>query len=164
VLTELPELRITIELKTRAVIAPALALLERLGAWDRVCIGGYNQRWLDRVRTAAGPKVCTSMAQRDALGLRGRAWFDALPGPASRLPAPRVGGNLAQLPHRLGRLTVVDTALLEVAHGTGREVHVWTVNNRAEMAELLDLGVDGILTDRPDLLRDVLRERGQWPG
>jgi glycerophosphoryl diester phosphodiesterase len=164
VLEELPDTRITVEIKTDAAVSPVLALLQRFDAWDRVCLGGFTQRWLDRGRAVAGDRLCTSMAQRDALGLRSRAWFDALPGPLSRLRGPRLAGDVAQLPRKLGRLTLVDAGLVRAAHATGREVHVWTVNEPAEMAELLDLGVDGILTDRPDLLRDLLRERGQWPG
>jgi glycerophosphoryl diester phosphodiesterase len=73
-----------------------------------------------------------------------------------------VRGDLAQLPRRLGALTVVDGALLRAAHATGREVHVWTIDDAAEMGELLDLGVDGLLSDRPDVLRTVLQGRGQW--
>jgi glycerophosphoryl diester phosphodiesterase len=164
VLGELPGMRITIEVKSAVVVGPLLALLERTDSWHRVCVGGYDHRWLRRARAGAGPRLCTSMSQRDALGLRARAWFDALPGPLSRLPAPHAEGRLAQLPRRIGPLTVVDAGLLRVAHDSGREVHVWTVDDPAEMVELLDLGVDGLLSDRPDLLRSVLRERGDWPG
>jgi glycerophosphoryl diester phosphodiesterase len=89
-----------------------------------------------------------------------------LPAPlrlVSRLPLlPPVLGGLAQLPRRFGALTVVDSALLRIAHAMNREVHVWTVDDPTEMAELLDLGADGLLSDRPDLLRDVLRTRGSW--
>jgi glycerophosphoryl diester phosphodiesterase len=164
VLGELPGMRITIEVKSAVVVGPLLALLERTDSWHRVCVGGYDHRWLARARAGAGSRLCTSMSQRDALGLRARAWFDALPGPLSRVPAPSAGGSLAQLPRRIGPLTVVDAGLLRVAHGSGREVHVWTVDDPVEMVELLDLGVDGLLSDRPDLLRSVLRERGDWPG
>jgi glycerophosphoryl diester phosphodiesterase len=58
---------------------------------------------------------------------------------------------------------VVDAALLRYAHRVGTEVHVWTVDTAAEMTELLDLGVDGLVSDRPDVLREVLRARGAWP-
>jgi glycerophosphoryl diester phosphodiesterase len=164
VLSELPGTRITIEVKSAAVVGPLLRVLERTDSWHRVCVGGYDHRWLRRARAVAGERLCTSMSQRDAVGLRTRAWFDALPGPLSRLPAPPVAGDLAQLPRRARALTVVDAGLVRAAHAEGREVHVWTVDEPAEMAELLDLGVDGLLSDRPDVLRSVLRERGAWTG
>ncbi len=163
VLAALPGTRITVELKSAAVVAPVLAALEAADAWDRVCIGGVVDRWLAAARAGGGPRLCTSMAQASAVGLRSRAWLDALPRPLSWLPAPPVRGDLAQLPHRFGALTVVDAALVRTAHAQGREVHVWTVDDPVEMAQLLDLGADGLLSDRPDVLREVLRSRGRWP-
>jgi glycerophosphoryl diester phosphodiesterase len=67
-----------------------------------------------------------------------------------------------QLPRTSRGVRVIDGRLVEAAHGLGLQVHVWTVNKPVEMAELLDLGVDGLITDRPDLLKDVLEERGLW--
>lgn len=162
VLTALPDIRVTIELKAAVAVEVTLAVVDRLDAWDRVCLGGYDERWLARARKLAGVRLCTSMGQTAALGLRSRAWLDALPAPLSRLPALPFAGQLAQLPRRLGPLTVVDAQLLRSAHAAGREVHVWTVDDPAEMAELLDLGVDGLITDRPDLLREVLQHRNAW--
>jgi glycerophosphoryl diester phosphodiesterase len=164
VLTELPDTRITVELKAAAAIDPVLAVLEHTGSWHRVCLGSYHDGWLRRARAAAGPLLCTSMAQGAAFGLRTRAWLNQLPGPLRHLPAPPAPGDLAQLPRRFGPLTVVDAALLRAAHSTGREVHVWTVDTAAEMAALLDIGADGLLSDRPDVLRDVLHARGVWQG
>jgi glycerophosphoryl diester phosphodiesterase len=162
VLTTLPDTHMTIELKSAAAVDVTLGVLERLDAWHRVCLGAYDQRWLDRARKAAGPRLCTSMGMTAALGLRSRAWLDTLPAPVSRLPALPFTGQLAQLPRRFGPLTVVDARLVATAHAAGREVHVWTVDDPAEMAELLDLGVDGLLSDRPDLLRGVLQARDAW--
>ena len=164
VLAELPGVRITVELKSDAVVDPVLALLERTDSWHRVCLGSFSEGRLRRARGRAGRRLFTSMAQAGAIGLRSRAWLDALPAPLSRLPAPPVTGDLAQLPRRFGPLTVVDADLLRTAHAVGREVHVWTVDDPDEMAALLDLGADGLLSDRPDLLRRVLQERGAWPG
>jgi len=79
------------------------------------------------------------------------------------LAAP-IRGALAQLPMRCCGILVVDRALVRYAHRRGLEVHVWTVNRAADMHSLLDLGVDGLITDRPDVLRDVLRARRTWPG
>lgn len=164
VLTELPDTRITVELKSGAAAAPVLEVLDRLDAWPRVCLGGYRDAWLTWARRVAGPRLCTSMGQRAAVGLRSRAWLAALPRSAAWMPTLPVYGELAQLPRRVGRLTVVDAGLLRTAHAGGREVHVWTVNDPATMVELLDLGVDGLLSDRPDRLRDVLDRRGAWRG
>ncbi len=165
VLAALPETRITIELKSAAAVDPTLAALERADAWDRVCLGGFKQTWLDAARRGGGERLCTSMARRDALALRARAWLDALPRPLSRVPSLLpLAGDIAHVPVSAGPLRVVDAGLLRTAHERGMEVHVWTVNRPTQMHQLLDLGVDGLLSDRPDLLRDVLRERGQWPG
>ena len=70
---------------------------------------------------------------------------------------------MRQVPARLGRARFVDARFVAAAHRVGVPVHVWTVNDRAEMVRLLDLGVDGIMTDRADVLRDLLVARGQWP-
>jgi glycerophosphoryl diester phosphodiesterase len=163
VLAELPGTRLTIEIKRAGVVGPLLAVLDRADAWHRVCLGSYDGRALRRARAAAGARLCTSLGQASAFALRTRAWLDTLPGPLGRLPAPPFAGDLAQLPRRFGALTVVDAGLVRTAHAAGCEVHVWTVDEPAEMVELLDLGVDGLLTDRPDLLREVLAARGQWP-
>lgn len=162
VLAALPDARVTIELKSAAAVDAVLAVLERLDAWHRVCLGAFDERRLVRARRLGGARLCTSMGQASAIGLRSRAWLDALPAPLSLLPAPPFAGQLAQLPHRFGPLTVVDDRLIAAAHAAGREVHVWTVDDPAEMVGLLDAGADGLLTDRPDLLRDVLRSRGAW--
>jgi glycerophosphoryl diester phosphodiesterase len=70
--------------------------------------------------------------------------------------------SVLQLPARTRGITVVDRRLVEAAHANGLQVHVWTVNEPGEMAALLDVGVDGIITDRPDLLKELLLARGQW--
>ena len=84
------------------------------------------------------------------------------------LPSARLAGLLArgaaalQIPHRRGRLVVATPGLIRRAHAAGRHVHVWTIDDPDEMRTLLDRGVDGVFTDRTDLLRTVLAERGQW--
>jgi len=84
----------------------------------------------------------------------GAASFGA---PAGRLPAPCV-----QVPHRYRGRVLTDARFVDAAHRLGLQVHVWTVDDEAEMTELLDLGVDGIMTDRPAVLKTVLESRDQW--
>jgi glycerophosphoryl diester phosphodiesterase len=79
-------------------------------------------------------------------------------------PLLRDDGKAFQVPHVHRGVTYVDRRFVERAHAGGRQVHVWTIDDRAEMVYLLDLGVDGVITDRTDVLREVLIERGQWEG
>jgi glycerophosphoryl diester phosphodiesterase len=156
-------------------VRPVLAVLAELDAWDRVCLAGYHDPWLRvarRLARAHGAPLFTSMGHTAVVGLRMRGWTrreTARPGGRRRPPRVRTGrlasvrGDLAQLPHRFAGVTVVDADVLRVSHESGREVHVWTVDDPAVMGGLLDGGADGILTDRPDLLRDLLRTRGTWP-
>jgi glycerophosphoryl diester phosphodiesterase len=69
---------------------------------------------------------------------------------------------VAQVPVRRGPFDVVTPSFVDHAHALGKQVHVWTVNEAAEMNRLLDLGVDALVTDRIGTLRDVYRERGVW--
>ncbi len=108
------------------------------------------------MRRVLGPRLCTALGPREALGLRAAAAL-------RRVPA-RGPGHCAQVPARIGPVAFVDARYVATAHALGLQVHVWTVNERAEMVRLLDLGVDGVMTDAADVLRDVLLERGQWTG
>lgn len=162
-LEELPRALLNIDVKADNAVEPVLRLLQRTGCWDRVCLASFSERRLQRLRRAADPRLLTSMGTASAAALRLRS-VTCHTRALSWLPAPPVRGALAQLPRYRWRLRVVDSALLHCAHRLGREVHVWTIDHPDEMVELLELGVDGLVTDRPDLLRDVLVTRGSWPG
>lgn len=157
-LEDLPDALLNIDVKSDSAVAPVLDLLDRTRGWDRVCLASFSEARLQRMRKAAGPRLLTSMGTASAVALRLRSALPFLPW---RAP---IRGGLAQLPVRSQGIRVVDRALLRYAHRRHLEVHVWTVDRAEEMTALLDLGVDGVVTDRPDLLRDVLRARGAWPG
>lgn len=156
-LEELPRTLLNIDVKADSAVLPVLDLLRRTDAWHRVCLASFSDARLQRLRKAAGPRLLTSMGLTSAAVLRLRSALPLLP-----VPAP-IRGQLAQLPVRRHGIEVVDRALVRFAHRRGLEVHVWTVDRAEEMAALLDLGVDGLVTDRPDVLRDVLRSRRAWP-
>jgi glycerophosphoryl diester phosphodiesterase len=163
VLEELPDALLNIDVKADPGVGPTLELIAEADAWHRVCLASFSAARLERMRRAGGPRLITACSPADAVALRTRAWLRQLRAPAATLRRVRVGGQLAQVPRRNGPIVVVDRAVVAAAHDAGMEVHVWTINRPAEMRELLDLGVDGLVTDRPDLLRQVLDERGQWP-
>ncbi|MDQ2790772.1 MAG: glycerophosphodiester phosphodiesterase [Pseudonocardiales bacterium] len=162
-LEELPGVRLNIDVKADSAVAPVLDLLRRTRGWDRVCLASFSEARLHRLRTAAGPRLLTSMGTASAIVLRLRSVSLARASVRRSATMP-IRGRLAQLPVRMCGVRVVDRALVRCAHHHGLEVHAWTVDRAVEMQALLDLGVDGLITDRPDVLRDVLRLRGVWPG
>jgi len=148
-----PDVRINVDVKAGNTTAPAVAAIRRTGSLDRVCVGAFSTRRIEEVRRELGPRLCTALGPRAAMRLR-------LPG-ADR-PRRPLTGWCAQVPARIGRRIFVDARYVAAAHALDLAVHAWTVNDEAEMVRLLDLGVDGIMTDRADLLRDLLIARGQW--
>jgi glycerophosphoryl diester phosphodiesterase len=157
-LEELPDALVNIDVKADSAVVPVLDLLKRTSVWPRVCLAAFSEARLQRLRRAAGPRLLTSMGPASLAALRLRS----VP-PLGRITVP-IRGELAQLPMQLCGIPVVDRPLVHYTHQRGLEVHVWTVDRAREMHALLDLGVDGLITDRPDVLREVLRARRAWPG
>ncbi|MFF3840418.1 glycerophosphodiester phosphodiesterase [Streptomyces sp. NPDC001930] len=153
-LDEFPEARWNVDLKAESALHPLVNLIRKKRAWDRVCVGSFTEARIARAQQLAGPRLATSFGVRGVIGLRLRS----LGIPA----AVRAGAIAAQVPERQGGIPVVDRRFLREAHARGLQVHVWTVNDPARMHALLDLGVDGIMTDQLETLRSVLTERGVW--
>lgn len=145
-----PDVRFNIDAKSDEAVAPLADLVRRFDAVDRVCLASFKLARLKRLRTLLGPGLLTNMSPAEVLALRtvGRL----------RGAAPRS----AQVPPSMRGVDVVNARFIAAAHRRGVPVHVWTINDRAEMERLLDLGVDGIMTDETALLRDVMSERDAW--
>jgi glycerophosphoryl diester phosphodiesterase len=152
-LTELldawPDARFNIDCKERSAADPLADVLIAANALDRVCVGSFHGRTTRRLRERLGPRVCTSAARLDIVLLRLFGW--------ARTPF-----DAAQVPSKASFFPVVNKRFVTRAHRRGIEVHVWTIDKEDEMERLLDLGVDGIMTDRPVVLREVLQRRQQW--
>ena len=154
-LERFPDARFTVDLKDHDAIAPLVKVLRHKDFRERVCIAGAWDGWLAAVRLQV-PGVRTALGWRSLTGLVGSAR-------AGMPPARRFAtAEFAHVPLRLGRVPVFVERLVEGAHRIGVRVVVWTVDEPAQMTRLLDAGVDGIITDRPDLLREVLLARDQW--
>ena len=152
-LEEFPETRINIDPKHGSVVEPLANALLATNAVERVCVGAFSDRRLARMRELLGPGLCTSAGPRATSRFRASTWGAPL-GP--------VPYRCLQVPVRFGPIRVVDRRLVVEAHRRSLQVHVWTIDDPYEMGRLLDLGVDGLMTDRPELLREVLIERGLW--
>ncbi len=149
-----PDARINIDTKHDASVEAVADVIRRTGAIDRVCIGSFSDARTARMRKELGPRLCTSLGPKGTAKLRSGSF--GLPG------AGHLDGACAQVPHRTKGVTLVDERFVTKAHAVGLQVHVWTIDDADEMDELLDLGVDGIMTDRPQVLKDVLTRRGLW--
>ncbi len=146
-----PDVRINIDPKSDACVGPLAALLDRFGAWERVCVGSFADRRQRRIRKLGRGRACTSMGPR-AVALARLAAASGM--------MPRQGADCIQVPIRQGPLPILTRRFVEAAHRAGLPVHAWTINDPATVDELLDLGVDGIMSDRLRLLRDIFARRG----
>jgi glycerophosphoryl diester phosphodiesterase len=144
-----PDRRINIDCKTDAVAGPLGDVLAEEKVLDRVCVASFSDRRLITLRRRFGPNLCTSAGPVELGVLK-----------LLRVAPP--GVLAAQVPIDLKGFPVVTAGFVRTCHQRGVEVHVWTIDQPGEMERLLDLGVDGIMTDHGAVLRDVLVRRGQW--
>jgi len=153
---EFPRARFNIDIKSGGAVPVLAEFIREREAWDRVLVGSFSPQRLAHFRRLTGHRVPTSGTPVEV------AIFRFVP--SARLADWLTRGRVSafQIPHRRGRWTVASPGLVRRAHATGKHVHVWTVDDPEEMRELLDRGVDGLFTDRTDLLKDVLNERGLW--
>jgi glycerophosphoryl diester phosphodiesterase len=147
-----PQARFNIDVKDECVTQPLVRALRRTAAWDRVCVTSFSARRLHAFRQSVDRQVCTTLSPLGLAAVRSGACAATMP---ARLA--RAGVRCAQIPARLAT-----PAFLSRLHAAGLQIHVWTVNEPALMRSLLDLGVDGIMTDDTVALRGVLTERAQW--
>ncbi|MEZ5911645.1 MAG: glycerophosphodiester phosphodiesterase [Paracoccaceae bacterium] len=147
-----PDLKINLEAKSDAAVVPMAEVIEKAGALERICVGSFSARRTSALRDRLGPGLCWSPAHAGVLGLWLRGWH---------LPLASPGFAVVQVPTHFRGLPVVTPRFLRAAHGQGVAVHVWTVDDAAEMERLLDMGVDGLMSDRPSLLKRVMARRAR---
>ncbi|HEY7224599.1 MAG TPA: glycerophosphodiester phosphodiesterase [Micromonosporaceae bacterium] len=155
-LEQFPECRLNIDLKADSAVEPTIETIWRLGARDRVLLASFNDRRIRRARRICGPRQATSLGQREVAAL----WLGSRFGWGLAGFVPGVAA--AQVPMRYSGIRVVDDRFVQRTHRLGMQVHVWTIDDPGQMRELLDLGVDGIMTDHIEVLRRVLTDRGEW--
>lgn len=155
---EFPDTRFNIDIKAPAAVEPLVALIDATGAHARVCVGAFDQDRIEAFRRLTRGRVATSASKREVI--RFLLMRD------HRRAAAFGRGRFAvlQLPRVRGPIPVVTASVVRRAHAAGVPLHVWTVDRPRHMQAMIDIGVDGIFTDRTDLLKAVLRARGLWRG
>jgi glycerophosphoryl diester phosphodiesterase len=147
-----PDIRFNIDVKDVPVIGPLVDVLRVTDAWDRVCLTSFSGRRLAATRRLLPRPVCSATTPAGIAAIRAGLPVKTL---APRFLARSV--QCAQIP-----FSMATSWFIAHAHAAGLQVHAWTVNDPDAMNKLLDLGVDGIMTDQTEALRDVLIGRGQW--
>lgn len=145
-----PDMRINIEIKQSdpPIEAAVLEVIERAGAQQRVLVGSEYDDVMARFRSLA-PDIATSAATNEV-----RNFYLAQLLRVSAIYRPLA--DAFQVPEYSGSTHVVTPSFVDAAHHHGVKVHVWTVNDAETMQRLLDIGVDGIITDRPDVALEVV--------
>lgn len=157
VLTTWPLMNLNIDAKSAEVVGPLAEVINRHDARSRICVTSFADGRIARLRSLLGPGTVSGVG-RVGVGLLRAASYAGRRGMLLRVP-----GNCVQVPVAVRGQVLVDARFVELVHSLGKQIHVWTINDPDDMARLLDLGVDGIMTDQPALLRDVMRRRGVWP-
>jgi glycerophosphoryl diester phosphodiesterase len=141
---------LTIEVKDETAVAPLVALLRTRSRTQDVIVTSFMERIVRQLRRT-GPELPL------APGRVYNLWF--LTRVLVRWPPRRSSYVVLQVPHRYRGVTFLSRRLVEAAHRAGMAVHAWTIDDEPEMRELIALGVDGIMTDRPSVLAEVLGDK-----
>jgi glycerophosphoryl diester phosphodiesterase len=155
VLEAWPDVRFNIDCKTDASVAATVDVIDRAAAHDRVLLASFSSARLARIRARTGPRVATSVGMREVAAL----YAGSLAGRPVRVAA---GVVAVQIPPAYGRLTLASRRFVTYLHRLGLHVHLWTIDDPDQIGHFLDLGVDGIMTDHIEVLRDVYHARGIW--
>jgi glycerophosphoryl diester phosphodiesterase len=145
--------RFNVDLKDSGTIEPLASVLRRTGAWDRVCVTSFSGNRLLAAQRGLDRPICLAVTPAAIVAVR----YAGHPGKALAARLARSGAQCAQVPRQ-----IATREFIRRSHELGLHVHVWTLNTREEIEHALDLGADGVMTDKIELLRDILTERGQW--
>jgi glycerophosphoryl diester phosphodiesterase len=144
-LSEDARLNVEIKASEKNIAEQLWNLIDSHGFYDRILVAAEDDRQVQRFRRCSGGRVATSAGRREAL----KFWALSRIGMERLLSLPF---DALQVPTTFKRLVVVDDKLVRAAHRNGIQIHVWTVDEPAEMRRLLNVGVDGLMSDRPDRL------------
>jgi Glycerophosphoryl diester phosphodiesterase len=145
-LLKFPNTFFQIDVKTDEVVLPTMEVIKKTNSTDKVCIASFSSKRLKQVHNLY-PEICLSMGPYEVMKLL-LASFG--------LYRKKVPGNCLQIPIYKYGIKLVTKRFINYIHSIGLKIHVWTINDEDTMQKLIDLGVDGIITDRPKALKELL--------
>jgi glycerophosphoryl diester phosphodiesterase len=153
-LDALPEARFNLDVKSEEAVAATAAAVLAAGATERVLVTSFSE---DRRRRTV--RLLPGVVSSASAAIVARATVAVRLGNTALLRRVLAGCAAVQVPERASLLHVVTPNFVRALHSVGVEVHVWTVNDPAAMERLLDIGVDGLVTDRSDLAASLISGR-----
>jgi len=145
-LNKFPNTFFQIDVKTDEVVLPALEVIKKTNSIKNVCLASFSSKRLKQVHNLH-PEICLSMGPFEVMKLLLASY---------NLYKKKVPGNCLQIPIYQYGIKLVTKRFINYVHSIGLKIHVWTINDEDTMLKLIDLGVDGIITDRPKTLKDLL--------
>ena len=150
-LSTFPEARFNIDPKDDEVVEPLADLIKKTASKHRICVGSFSDKRTGAVSKLVGTDLCTGVGPSGVTRLR-----------LGNIGTTSLRGQCVQVPTNVKGIPLITEVFVERVHSIGKVIHAWTINDPTEMRRLLDLGVDGIMTDKPQVLKDVLLERNEW--
>lgn len=144
-----PEINFNIDPKSQKSAELLINELKSVGNLDRFCIGSFDSHKLYKIREAFDDKICTSMGTNEVVNFYFLRFFGI-----NNISTPCI-----QIPYYRRGFKVITAGLIEDAHKFNKKVHAWTIDDPNQMNELIDMGIDGIMTDSPELLKTVLAKK-----
>lgn len=158
-----PDTRWNLDAKAWPSVNAIAQCLRRIGGRQRVCIASFSDLRLRRIRTLLGPLVTTSYGPAGIARLTAAAATNndvAQKTILAALPDKNAGLGCVQVPVNAGPIRIITPKFIELCHNRGLDVHAWTINDPTQAAQLVEMGVDGIVTDIPATIADKLRTKG----
>lgn len=157
-----PDIHFNIDVKTDNAVGPFCRAVRQYASPEQVTAAAFSSRRLKRIRQALGPEFLTSMGSREVAQYVAAYHAQRRTASSADNRGSRPSPAVLQVPLRWAGVPVVTPRFLEWAHARGDIVHVWTIDDPRQMETLLSAGVDGIVTDRPSLLKSVMQQCGLW--
>ena len=146
-----PNLRFNIDIKTEDALEETIQIIKKMNFLDKTCLASFSSSRLKRIKRLAGPEACISSGQMDIFKMMCQSVGIGLKPTKSQC---------AQIPLKQWGVPVLTKKFIEIAKMQNKLVHVWTIDDKNQMFELIEFGVDGLMTDKPSVLKEAMIEKG----